>query len=157
MIFGLFILACVPAFGTECGSAWGGSAGVTVTGGGTDSSSTFAASGSFECLGKPKVRPEAALGGGGLKLENGESSGYAFLVGGLRFGKGVSGSVSVGVYDVPTNSRSGRQSEFGYNAGVRFLMPAWEKGGYTIEALGHAVQGDGPSSLFTLTIGVLFW
>jgi hypothetical protein len=161
----LFVSDQAPALAWSCKSpAWGFGAGATATSSDGFDDPSWVGDGSFECFGNDRIRPRGTLGIANLEGDPngiGGDATYGFLTGGIMFGRVASGVATLGVYhvtlDAPIVPETSRQLEFGYNGGVRFLLPMGHDAGVTFEALFHRVRGDGPNNLFTFTVGLFGW
>jgi hypothetical protein len=73
----------------------------------------------------------------------------------------VYGTLNAGLYytylKAPIISETAHEVEFGYNGGIRFLLPMGHNAGIPFDVLYHRVSGPGPDSFWTFTVGLFFW
>ena len=162
--FGLSVLgssvvtaSCFP----DAGSVFFGSSRTSTD----DFSNRWVVGGSLECFESARLlQPRVLVGLAALEGDStlrGADARYLFSTGGISFGQLFYATLGAGVYvthlEAPIVPDSSYQLEFGYNGGVRFLLPMGHNAGIPFELLYHRIGGPGPDNLWTFTIGVMGW
>lgn len=121
-------------------------------------------SGSLECFGDRLLQPRALFGIANLRgndsVQEADAT-YLFATGGIVFGRLIYGTLSAGLYEVsvhePLVSDSTHDLAFGYNGGIRFLLPMGHNAGLPVEVLYHRTNATAPDNFWTFTVGLFFW
>jgi hypothetical protein len=158
------LLFYVSPVSASCERAGGVSVGLATTSEDGFDHPGWALSGTFECFSGRLLEPRGLFGLSSLEADSSLADAkakYAFATGGIAFGQLFYGTLGVGAYyrdlDAPITAEGSRGLEFGYNGGVRFLLPMGHNAGIPFDLLYHHVNGPGPDSFWTFTVGLFGW
>ncbi len=154
----------VSTLDASCLRAGGVSLGVTNTSQDHFKNPSWAVSGTVECFGDHLLQPRGVFGVSSLRGNStiqGADATYAYATGRIAFGRIVYGTVNAGLYythlEAPIVPKGARDFEFGYNGGIRVILPMGHNAGIPFDLLYHRVNGSGPDSFWTFTVGLFGW